>query len=287
MTTKSQTKVACCQFDPKVGKKQENINRSIELIKEASKNGAQLVVLPELCNSGYVFNSKKEAFDLSEPVVSEKGETIKAWEACAKENDVYIAAGINERDGEILYNSAVLIGPNGLIGSYRKVHLWDDEKNFFVPGESGVPVFDTPIGKVALLICYDVWFPEIFRMCSLNGAEIVAVCTNWVPLPDYRQGDTPVVVHICMASAHTNGVFIVAANRVGVERERRFLGNSLIIRPTGAIESGPASFDKEEIITATLNLEEVESARKLSKQNHILGDRREEVYSLDESKILN
>lgn len=274
----SLVEVACCQFEPHVGDKTYNVTRSLELIAEAAAIGAQLIVLPELCNSGYVFNSREEAFSLAESVPD--GETVFTWEKAANKYNVYIIAGICEKEGSNLYNSSVLIGPDGYIGTYRKIHLWYEEKLFFEPGNLGVPVFSTPFGRIGLLICYDIWFPEVLRMCSLKGADIVGVSTNWVPMPGQGPEELPMAVHLCMANAHVNGLFIAAADRVGVEREQPFLGHSVIVGPTGQLASGPASGDNEEIIMASCNLSESRRTRSFNELNHILRDRREEVYEI-------
>ena len=268
--------VACCQFEPIVGQKDLNLARSKELILEAVKKGAQLIVLPELCNSGYVFNNREEAYALSETVP--EGESVKEWERLAREKQVYIVAGINERDGSNLYNSAVLIGPDGHIGTYRKVHLWDKEKLFFEPGNKGISVFNTPIGRIGILICYDVWFPEAHRLCSIQGAEIIAVPTNWVPMPEQNENDIPMAVYLCMANAHSNGVFIAAANRIGEERGQPFLGHSVIIGPNGRPMGDIAPKNKEEIIIQACDLTKAPHARSLSQLNHVLNDRREDLY---------
>ena len=114
-------KIACVQMEPIVGEKDKNLSRSIEMIEEAAGNGARLVVLPELCNSGYVFETREEAFALSEEVPA--GPTSEAWIQLAAKHDLHIVAGINERDGDALYNSSVVVGPRGHIGTFRKVHL--------------------------------------------------------------------------------------------------------------------------------------------------------------------
>ncbi|SFE56019.1 nitrilase family protein [Alteribacillus iranensis] len=270
--------VACIQFDPRVGDKTYNVEHSLKLIGEAASQGAKLIVLPELCNSGYVFNDREEAYSLSEPIP--EGDTTQAWTEAARKHDVYIAAGINERDNDKLYNSVVLTGPQGYIGTYRKVHLWNKEKLFFEPGDAKNPVFHTPVGRIGILNCYDVWFPESFRTCALNGAEIVAVPTNWVPMPEQKKEDLPMAVHLCMANAHSNGVFVAAADRIGTERGQSFLGHSVIIEPSGRPISGPASQDQEEIVYGSCDLSKATLSRTVSERNHVLHDRREELYEL-------
>ena len=178
----SKVRIACLQMEPKVGEKHRNLERSLEMIDQAGSAGASLVVLPELCNSGYVFETRAEAGDLAEEIPG--GPTCKAWAEAAARFDLHLVAGIAERDGRALYNSAVLIGPKGVIGTYRKNHLWAAENLFFEPGNLGVPVFHSDIGRIAIAICYDIWFPEIFRLAALQGADVLCVPTNWVPMPE-------------------------------------------------------------------------------------------------------
>ena len=111
----------------------------------------------------------------------------------------------------MLYNSSVVIGPQGHLGTFRKVHLWNEENLFFEPGNLGMPVFRTPIGRIASNICYDSWFPESFRLAALQGADIVCVPTNWVPMPNQPEDQLAMANILCMAGAHSNSVFVAAA----------------------------------------------------------------------------
>ncbi len=269
-------KIACIQMEPVVGKKSRNVRRSIEMIEEAAENGARLIVLPELCNSGYVFATREEAFDLSEPVPG--GPTTDAWSEVAAEHHLYVVAGINEREGQALYNSSVVIGPDGYIGTFRKVHLWNAENLFFEPGNLGFPVFKTSIGRIGSFICYDGWFPESYRLCALQGADIVCIPTNWVPIPGQDTEREAMANILVMASAHSNSVFVAAADRVGVERRQPFVGQSLIASYTGWPIGGPASPDKEEIIYAEANLADARRKRNWNEYNQVLRDRRSDVY---------
>lgn len=268
--------VACVQFEPIVGDKERNVRRSIELIEEAVGKGADLVVLPELCNSGYVFESREEAFALSEEIPT--GETTAAWMALAARTGIHIVAGINEREGTLLYNASVLVGPQGHVGTFRKLHLWNEENLFFEPGNLGMPVFRTPIGRIASNICYDSWFPESFRLAALQGADIVCVPTNWVPIPGQAEGERAMANTLVMAAAHTNSVFIAAADRIGTERGQPFEGQSLIVSYTGWPIGGPASRDREEIIYAEINLADARRKRNWNEYNQPLRDRRIDLY---------
>lgn len=268
--------VACLQFEPVVGQKDRNLSRSTLLIDKAARGGAGLVVLPELCNSGYVFNSREEAFDLAEEVP--QGSTTKRWCEVAADHRLYIVAGINEREGDRLYNSSVVIGPQGHIGTFRKVHLWNAENLFFEPGNLGFPVFSTPIGRIGTFICYDGWFPESYRLCALQGADIICIPTNWVPIPGQDKDREAMANILVMGAAHVNSVFIAAADRIGTERGQPFVGQSLIVSYTGWPLAGPASPDKEEIISAEVNLADARRKRNWNEYNQVLRDRRTDLY---------
>ena len=267
--------VSCIQFEPLIGDVVGNLARSSTLIRDAAASGSRLIVLPELANTGYVFESLEEAQGLAEPVPD--GRSAQAWSALAQELGIHLVAGITERDGDALYNSALVTGPHGYVGTYRKSHLWDRENLFFVKGNLGFPVFDTALGKVGVAICYDGWFPETFRQLALRGAEIVCVPTNWVPMPDQPSNEPAMANVLHRAAAHSNGIFIACADRVGVERGQPFEGQSLIIGPRGWTLAGPASRDKPETLTARVDL--AAAGRKdLNAFNSLLRDRRADVY---------
>jgi N-carbamoylputrescine amidase len=269
--------IACCQVKPTVGEKDENIGKTLRFAKEAARLGADIILLPELANTGYVFETRAEAFGLAEVVPG--GETTRVWEEFAQDRQVYLAAGIAEREGNRLYNSSVLIGPNGYIGSYRKLHLWNKEKLFFEPGDLGIPVFNTPMGRMGMIVCYDMWFPELVRIYTLQGVDLVLNVTNWVAGSD-QENDSRVTEAVCVAQAHLNSVFMAAADRIGIEREQPFLGRSMIVSPTGEVLAGPASFDEEEVITAECNLVDARTRKRKTRLNHVVHDRRTDVYDV-------
>lgn len=274
--TADMVRVACIQMEPHVGENAQNLARSLELCEQAVQGGARLLVLPELCNSGYVFESRTEARACSEEIPS--GPASSAWASFCRTNDVYLVAGIAERAGEQLFNSSIVIGPEGYIGTFRKVHLWNRENLFFEPGDLGFPVFHTPIGRIATFICYDGWFPEAYRACALNGADIICIPTNWVPIPGQAEGSPAMATVLAQANAHSNSVYIAAADRVGTERDQPFNGQSVIVSYTGWPLAGPASPDKEEILYADLDLGMARVARNWNDFNQPLRDRRPETY---------
>ena len=269
-------KVACLQMEPEFGAVQTNLAKSESMIREAAGEGAKLLVLPELCNTGYVFQSREEAFTLSETVPD--GKSCEVWMSLASELDLYIAAGITERDGDLLYNSVAFLGPQGHIGTFRKLHLWNEENLYFERGNLGMPVFKTPIGRIACSICYDIWFPETFRLAALQGADIMCVSTNWVPIPGQDPTREAMANIIAMGQAHVNSLFVACADRVGTERGQPFIGQSLIASFTGWPIGGPASADQPEIIYADTDLSDARRKRNWNDFNQPLRDRRGDLY---------
>ena len=268
--------VACVQMEPHVGRKRDNVVQCIRHIEAAAHHGASLVVLPELANSGYVFNDREEAFALAETLP--EGETAQLLAETTQRLGIHVVMGIAERSGNQLYNSAILTGPAGHVGVYRKLHLWNNEHRFFEPGDRGVPVFDTPLGRIAIAICYDGWFPETYRLAAMQGADIVCVPTNWVPMPAQPDDRPAMATTLTMAAAHSNGVVIACANRIGMERGQPFVGQSLIVGGNGWPVAGPASVDREEVLYAAIDLTRTRSERTLNAFNHVLSDRRADVY---------
>jgi N-carbamoylputrescine amidase len=149
------------QFNPQVGLENLACNaRAVtERLELAVSQRADLIVLPELATTGYSFNSRAEAYAHAEEVPM--GSTVQAWETFSRKHRVYIVGCLPERDGVQLFDTAVLVGPDGYIGKYRKTHLWNEEKLFFTPGNLGYPVFETKLGRIGLLVCWDIWFRRI------------------------------------------------------------------------------------------------------------------------------
>lgn len=267
-------KVACLQMDIKFGDTDFNIEKSLNMINVAADNGAQLIIIPEMANTGYVFNNKEEAFRLAENI--QDSESINSWSSIAHDRNLYIVAGMTEKEGFDLYNTAVLIGPGGLIGKYRKLHLWGEEFLWIEKGNLGLPVFNTPIGKIGMAICYDMSFPEMFRILSAQGADIICISTNWTPvaeLPDDIKTFGPIQA---MAAANSNGIYIAVADRVGTERGITFPGKSIIVNTLGVPIVGPVD-DTERIIYGDCDFAEVRS-KATNNFNSLKYDRRLDVY---------
>lgn len=269
-------KLACIQFEPIIGKTDDNLAAMEQRVREVHAAGVRLAVLPELADSGYVFESQEELAGLAMPIPD--GRSAQKLIELAKELDMYIVSGLAERDGDEFYNSAIFCGPDGYIGRYRKLHLWDKENLVFAPGNVGLPVFDTPLGRIGMAICYDGWFPELFRQLALNDAELVCIPTNWVPMPAQPDQLESMSNTLHRAAAHSNGIFIACADRVGVERGQPFIGQSLVIGPKGWTLAGPAPKDKEQILITEIDLDQVAKSRELNEHNNVLGDRRPDVF---------
>jgi len=277
---KSPVRVAVVQFNPQVGldNLESNALAARQRLQQAAKEGANLIVLPELATTGYCFDSREEAFAHAEPVPD--GRTVRGWIALAKERQVYIVGCLPEVDGQQLFDTAVLIGPEGYVGKYRKTHLWNEEKLFFTPGNLGFPVFDTRIGRIALLVCWDIWFPETARIVSQLGADIICIPTGWVwtPPPLYDASGTCMAAYLTMTAAHANNVFIATADRIGAERGAGFMGNSLIAGTNGWPIGRIAGPDEDTILYADIDVVQARTAPIWNQLNDLQRDRRTDLY---------
>lgn len=273
-------KVASVQTNPIMNAVEANVTEMVRAIKDLARAGVQLAVFPELATTGYMFDSPTEARAVAEDVPN--GPTVqRLLRACAA-NDMHIVFGIAEKAGEHLYNSSAIVGPQGYIGTYRKLHLWDNENTMFTPGDLGLPVFPTPLGNIGILICYDIWFPEAVRTLTLSGADLLCVPTNWVPLvAGNSANDTAMANILCMANSHCNGLPIVAADRCGQERGQLFLGRSVITHATGWPAAGPGSPDREDVLIADIDVENSASGRQWSEFNNPLNNRRTDTYRVE------
>jgi predicted amidohydrolase len=259
-------KIGFVQFAPALGDVSTTMQKIERLVANCEQ--ADLLVLPELCNSGYNFEGSEQAWATSESL----GESVflQFLASLCRQNKFHIVSGFNERDGSRLYNSAVLVGPQGYLGRYRKLHLFLNEKDYFESGDVGLPVFDIGSCRVGMLVCFDWLFPEVWRILALQGADVICHPSNLV-LPGLAQRAVPI-------HALTNRVYVVTANRVGSERDLTFTGLSTITNPRGEVLLQAP--DAEEGV----GLVEVDVAaardKAITARNDVLGDRRPEQYSL-------
>ena len=269
----SAVRIDCRQLAPVVGDLEGNRRQAREAVRAAVAGGARLVVLPELCTSGYVFESPAEARALGQPA---HGGALAEWAEEARRGGAVVVGGFAElgEDGE-LYNSAAVVDGSGVRAVYRKTHLWDREKLVFRPGDAAPPVVDTALGRVGVVVCYDTSFPELLRDVALRGADIIAVPTNnpVFPRPD---GQIPQEIVAMRAHALFNRVFVASCDRCGTERGVEFLGASVIADEQGWSRTelrlgAPGSFAADCVI-------ERARVKCWGERNDVFGDRRPELY---------
>ena len=259
-------KIGFMQFAPALGDPQATMDRIDKLSERCA--GIDLLVLPELCNSGYNFESQEQAWMTSEEIGN--GPFLRFLESLCRRLGCYIVSGLNEQQGFHLYNSAVLVGPEGYVGRYRKLHLFMNEKDFFEPGDLGLPVFDIGQCKIGMLVCFDWIFPEAWRVLALKGADIICHPANLV-LPGLAQRAVPI-------HALTNRYYVVTANRIGSEGELTFTGMSTIADPKGQVLT-QASPVGEEVSRTEIDVN-LARTKEITARNNILTDRRPEHYAI-------
>lgn len=253
-------RVAAIQFNPLLGKKEENVERLLQVVEEAALQGARLIVLPELATTGYCWVSREEIAPYVEAI---PGPTTARFQELATRYNCYIALSLAEEDPatHVYYNALALLGPQGLIGTYRKVHSYISEPRWARDGDLGFPVWETPLGRLAGMICMDAEYFEAARISALHGADVLLFPTNW------SEENSP--SSWWMTRALENGVYIIAANRSDVERAEEFSGGTSILNPDGSIQ---ASLDAGEgIVYGEIDLEQAR-AKSWSKDEAI-GDR--------------
>jgi predicted amidohydrolase len=221
-------RAAAIQFEPTLFAKAANLDALLRLTEEAAAGGARLIVTPEMAPTAYCWATREEVAADVEPI---PGPTTERFGEIAARYGCWIVVGLPEvaPETDVFYNSAVLIGPEGPVGLYRKTHAYISEPKWAKDGDLGLPVFDTPLGRIAMTICMDACYPETARIPALAGADVICFPTNWLseksPSPSW------------MARAAENGVYLIAANRYGLERGVQFSGGSAIIDPDGSLQS--------------------------------------------------
>ncbi len=220
--------VAAIQYEPALGEKEKNVTDLLRLTEEAARYGARLIVMPEMATTGYCWESRAEIAPFVEPI---PGPTTGRFQELAARYDCYIVVCLPEVDPatNVYYNSLALVGPEGIRGRYRKIHSYIAEPRWARDGDLGMPVWETPLGRLAGLICMDIEYFEAARIPALHGADVLLFPTNWLDekSPSSRW----------MARAFENRVYLIAANRYGLERGTQFSGGSCILNPDGSIQS--------------------------------------------------
>ena len=267
-------KVGFMQFSPLFGRKEENVERVIDSLRGAK---ADLLVLPELFSTGYLFLNEEELRRSAEPIPD--GPTVSKFLELAKEENTNLVFGIAEKADDKLFNSSVLVTPKGDCFVYRKLHLFDREKHLFSPGDKGLEVFDIGEAKIGMMICFDWIFPEVARTLALKGADIICHPSN-------------LILHYCQDAMVTrcveNRVFAITSNRTGTEKigdpaegggevELTFTGNSQIVDPKGKILA-KANAEEEKVCVIEID-PSLAKDKKVTANNHIFQDRRTDFYS--------
>jgi predicted amidohydrolase len=265
-------RVACCQVPLNIGDIAGNGVATTAAIEQAVRDGAQLIVLPELASSGYVFADRSELVSLAE---TRDGPSITAWANLATALGVTIVAGFPEAARDKVYNSAAVVDPTGLRGVYRKAHLWDSENAVFDRADDLPLVVDTQHGRLGVMVCYDIEFPEWVRAVALEGADLLCAPVNWplLPRPD---GERPTEQVRALAGAGMNRLAIAVCDRAGVERGQDWIGGSVLIDADG-YPLAMAEYGKPGNVIADVDLAE-SRIKKFNEHNDVHGDRRVELY---------
>lgn len=265
-------KIAAVQMDVKILDKAGNLKKILRLLREAAQGGAQIVIFPECALTGYCFESIEEAFPDSESV---PGPSTEAVAQVTKQLDSTAVIGLLERAGERVYNAAAVVDPSGVLGTYRKIHLPHlGIDRFVAPGDRPFSAFPTAHGRIGVNICYDCSFPEPGRVVKLQGAQLLAIPTNW-PL---GSDSWP---HVPNVRATENHMIVAAADRVGEERGYRFAGHSQIVDFSGKCLA-EAGEKEETILYADVNLAAADDNCVVRRPGvyeiNRIADRRPEMY---------
>jgi len=258
------------QSHPEFGEVQKNLD---EFAARLGSVDCELMVLPELAFSGYQFVSQEEVHDLSEPVPD--GPTTQKCLDLARQHGMHLVVGLPEREGDRCYNSAIVVGPSGFVGRYRKTHLFFEETLFFAPGNSGLHVWDIGQARIGIMICFDWYYPEVARSLAIQGADILCHPSNLV-LPNCPDA--------MVTRSLENRVFSVTANRIGQEARGgkpplTFIGKSEVVSPKGKILNR-APIDREELMVVDIDVNEARD-KTINPYNDILRDRRPEMYGVE------
>jgi predicted amidohydrolase len=260
-------RIGFLQFNPRWGRKDENVERAISSIRGAK---ADLLVLPELFNTGYLFETREELKRSAELIP--EGSTFEQMAGVAAHENVNLVYGIAEREGEKFFNSSVLVTPQGDFWVYRKLHLFNLEKLWFSQGNKEPEVSDIGGARVGMMICFDWIFPEVARILALKEVEILCHPSNLI-LPHYCQN---AMITRCVE----NSIFAITANRTGTEEKGNqrvsFTGNSQMIDPKGNVLV-KADEHQEGVWTTEID-PALARDKKLTPRNHLFEDRRVEIY---------
>ncbi len=266
METLKEYMVAAINCEPKMFEKEKNLAKQYALVEAAAQNGAKLIALPEMATTGYCWYNREEVSPYVEAI---PGPTTDLFGTIARKYNCYIVVGmpeVNTTTGAY-YNSAVLIGHDGVVGTHRKTHGYISEPKWTKQGDLDHIVFETPIGKIAMLICMDIHFIETARLDGVRGADVIVHISNWLA----EKTPAPYWIN----RAYENGCYVLEANRIGLERTVEFSGGSCLINPDGTLQSYCDS--EETIVYGTVQLDKARE-NKFENGMEKFGSRRPELY---------
>jgi predicted amidohydrolase len=266
-------KIAAVQMNCELGQSARNLDRIIDFAGSAADAKTRLVIFPECAITGYCFESREEAWPHAQPI---SGPVVETLTRTCRSRHIFVIAGLLERAGDQLFNACVLVGPNGLVGSYRKVHLpFLGVDRFTTPGDRAFHVWDVDGLRVGMNICYDGSFPESARIMALQGADLIALPTNWPP------GSECASQHMVATRAMENTIYYAAVNRVGEERGFQFIGGSRICDPAGNTLAAAEGIE-EALLVAEINVDRARQKKliRVAGKHEInrIADRRPEFY---------
>ncbi|MFK7769813.1 MAG: carbon-nitrogen hydrolase family protein [Mariniblastus sp.] len=269
----SRIKVAGVQMDIEFNNRDANLEKMELRLAETTSNGAELTVFPECTTTGYCFTSLDEAKEIAEGFDGPSVTQVHQW---CQEKDTMVVFGFLELSGEKVFNVLALVGPSGLIGTYRKIHLPHlGIDRFTTPGDRPFEVIETPSVRIGMNICYDSSFPEAARVLAVKGADLITLPTNWPPTSGLTADVIP------NARALENHVYFMSVNRIGTERGFEFIGKSKICDPRGA-NMAFADHANEAILYAEIDPEFARKKHLVSipgeHEVHRMKDRRPDVY---------
>lgn len=254
------------QFHPQFGKITHNLNKVVSTLQEAQ---ADLIVLPELAFTGYYFKDRRQTESLAED--PHKSETVERLIALCKARDFFLVTGFAEKHQDKVFNSSLLLAPEGILHIYRKLHLFNEEKHWFDPGDTPLAVHDVRGARIGMMICFDWIFPEVARTLAVEGAQLICHPSNLV-----LQYCQQTMLSRCLE----NHVFAITANRFGVDKrpqgELTFTGNSQIVAPKGELLHRAES--QEEALVIMEIEPNIADDKNITPLNQLMNDRRPEFY---------
>lgn len=260
-------KIGFFQFEPKFGAVTQNLTKVVSILKKAD---ADLIVLPELAFTGYYFQDRSELMTLAED--PKKSSTVDGLTQLCQEYNFFLITGFAEKCADKIFNSALLIGPGGILHTYRKLHLFNMEKKYFDPGDTPLEAVKVRDARVGMMVCFDWAFPEVARVLALQGADVLCHPSNLV---------LPLCQQAMLTRCLENSVYAVTANRIGEDvrpqRKIRFTGQSQVVAPRGEIVYR-ATPDEEELYIVDIDLN-LARDKFITEKNDILQDRRPDFYT--------